>query len=692
MQNKYKHLTPEQLEELLSHFLINSWSYSKLASFARNEKGFEMQYIFGLYSKSSATTIAGKAYHLALQYYFTQKQEGKTLDIVELEAAAFQYIDEVPGNYWKLQKTTPTVDACIKKAMMTTTALIKNFMAEKEVYEEDLAEVLDVEVRGEDFVTINGVDIPLPLHFVVDLVIKTKSGKTVIIDHKSKSSFTDEEEIVLNSGVQAMTYVIGYEQTTGLPVDEVWFVENKYSQNKDKTAGQLNAFKFPINDDTRRLHEALLYEPLKRMLEAVNDPDYVYLINSSDNLIDKAELYDFWCRSQLCEVEDFNVEESKKGLVQQRLRKIRDASVASVNPAVIKKFKANASAFIPYDLSNKDMTQEQKIEHVLRSFGVNGRCAHTFDGYSSNTCLLEFSAGVKISSISSYNLDIANALGVEKIRVPKQLKVHEGKSYLPIEFSKKRDKDLLFNPEDLVDFKIPIGKDNYGNTIVWDLANNSTPHALICGQTGSGKSVCLEAIIEYAKLAKVPDIIVLDPKYEFMQYRGLGVDVFNEIAEIEEGMERLVKAMNDRVKKGIKRLTLIVFDEFADAVAQSRNGRALDIYEELPILDRKGFLTTEKKYVGTAKTLEENMQMLLQKGRSSGFRIAAGTQRASTKVINGESKVNFPVQICFRVPKTVDSMVVLDEAGAETLAGKGDGLIKSPEYADTVRFQGYYKP
>jgi S-DNA-T family DNA segregation ATPase FtsK/SpoIIIE len=92
-----------------------------------------------------------------------------------------------------------------------------------------------------------------------------------------------------------------------------------------------------------------------------------------------------------------------------------------------------------------------------------------------------------------------------------------------------------------------------------------------------------------------------------------------------------------------------------------------------------------------AKSLEENLRILLQKGRSSGFRIMAATQRASVKVITGDSKVNFPVQICFRVPKEQDSRVVLDEPGAESLAGMGDGLIKSPEYRDIVRFQAFYK-
>lgn len=690
--NIYKSYSIDHLEEHFSQFLTDSWSYSKVSAFARNEKAFEMSYLFGIRGTSSATTIAGNAYHYALEYYFSQKKEGNTIDLVELESAAFEYIDNTPANFWKRQKTTPTVEDCIKKATSVVTNLLKNFMAEKGIYEDDIKEILDVEVYCAEFITVNGVDIPLPCHSKIDLVVKTKSDLIAVVDHKSKASFTDEAEAALGIGIQAITYALVYEEKTGVQVDEVWFVENKYSQNKDKSS-QLIANKVTLDINTRRLYEALLYEPLRRMIQAVNDPDYVYLINDSDNYVDRAELYDFWARTMICEVDDFNVEESKKALIAKRLKKIRDASINTVSPSVIKKFKENASQFIQYDLSDKDMTPEEKIEHILRSFGIIVRVAHKFDGYSSNTYLLEVSAGVKITSIHSHRLDIANALNVSSVRLSKDLVVHEGSSYVAVEFGKKRDRDLLFDPKELVDYKIPLGKDNFGNVIVWDLNNHSTPHALVCGQTGSGKSVSIRSIIEYARLAGIEDIIIFDPKYEFCSYEKEGIEVYNEIIAIENKMSELVEDMNSRVKSGVFQPTLIIFDEFADAVANSRKGNELKVYENVVIgLYKNGFPKTKRECVGEMKSLEENLRVLLQKGRSSGYRIMAATQRASVKVITGDAKVNFPVQICFRVPKEADSRVVIDEAGAEGLQGMGDGLIKSPEYKDTVRFQAYYKP
>lgn len=704
-ESMYKAQSPDYIDNLLSQFLISSWSYSKVTTFARNEKVFEMQYIYGEKSKLSATTIAGQAYHKALQGYFNALKAKETpLQLADLEIIAYEFIDETEATTWKLQKTTPTIADCKAKANATATALLKNFYSELSVYMDQVEEIMEVELYGSEFVVINGVDIPLPCNYVLDLVVRLKDGRHAIIDHKSKSVFTPDEDMKLAVGVQAVTYVKGYEALTGLTVDEVWFVENKYSQNRDKSP-QLNAFVITMDENTTRLYEALLYEPLKRLLEAVNDPDYLYLINDSDNLVDKAEIYEFWCKTQLSEIEDFNVDPSKRELVERRLKKIRDTSIETINPNVIKKFRQNAAEFIQYDLSNSDMTQEEKIEHVLRKFGVIVRVAHKFEGYSSCTYLLEVSAGVKITSIQSHRLDIANVLNVANVRIARELYVHEGRSYVPVEFAKRREHSLIFEPADLVGKKIPIGKDNFGNVVHWDLENHSTPHALICGGTGSGKTVEIRSIIEYSLLAGVEDVVVLDPKYD-INISHPNVTTHNDIESIEQKAEELVKEMNERIKNGVSKLKVVVLDEFADAYLMMKQGKALDIMEEVQDgyyapKKMKGIFGTymsepipkmKMKAVGKRNTLEENIQSLLQKGRSSGYRLILGTQRADTKTISGSAKVNLPVQICFRVQKEVDSRVVLDEAGAEALAGQGDGLLKSPEYADTVRFQAYFKP
>lgn len=646
---------------------MDSWSYSKVSCFARNEKAFEKEYIYGEKGRRSANSIAGNAYHKALESYFGHWGLPEKPQLIQIQQVAFDYIDEVPANDWKLQKTTPTIEEAKAAATKAVTAALRNFFNEVSIYEDEIAEVVSVEERIENWLVVNGVDIPLPCHAEIDLVVKLKDGRTVIIDHKMKASYSDEKEVALVHGKQAITYVIGLEtKYSAMQVDEVWFVENKTSANKDGSP-QLRKFSLKMDADSRKLYEALLYEPLRRMIEAISDPDYIYTVNDSDNLSDKAELYEFWTRTLIAEVDDFKIPEGKRSLIAQRQRKIKDASLATIDPKVITSFRKNAASFITFDYSMTDMTNSERIEHILRTFGMLVKVAHEIKGFSSDTYLIECGAGVKISNIDKYKLDIASALNVSTVRISRTLVEYQGRAYLAIEVNKKRMEDLPWNREQLVGNKLPIGVDNFRNTVVWDLDNHSTPHVLVCGATGSGKSVCVRSTIEYARAAGVSNIIIFDPKYEFTEIEG--AEVYTEIEDIEAMMQMLVEDMQRRARSRRKHgITLVIFDEFADAIAQARSGKAL----------------------AGDKSLEENLRILAQKGRSLGFRIMAATQRASTKIITGDTKVNFPVQICFRVPKAIDSTVVIDEEGAESLAGLGDGLMRSPEYLNTIRFQGFY--
>lgn len=656
------------MNEHLSFYLLDSWSYSKVACFARNEKAFEKEYIYCERGHRSASSIAGNAYHKALEYFFSRIRGGyEEPTLIDLQQVAYAYIDEVDSSEWKLQKTTPTIEKAREKATKDVTSALQNFFNEILVYTDDIQEVLGVEERIEEWLVVNGVDVPLPCHSELDLIVRTKEDKVAIIDHKMKSAYSDEKEVALVHGKQAINYVLQYEtKYPDIRVDEVRFLENKISGNKDKSP-QIKRFVLEMDSDSRRLYEALLYEPLRRMIEAVSDPDYIYTVNDSDNLSDKAELYEFWTRTLIADVDDFNIPEGKKSLIAQRQRKIKDSSLASIDPRIITSFRKNAASFITFDYSMTDMTNSERIEHSLRTFGIIVKVAHEIKGFSSDTFLLECGAGVKIDNIRRFNLEIASALCVPNVRIGRTLVQHEGRAYLPIEVNKKQEETLLWDTAHLHGRKIPVGMDNFRNVIYWNLENMATPHMLICGATGSGKSVSIRSTVEYAKAAGIGQIIMLDPKYEFCDVGG--VSCYNEIEDIERVMAELVNEMNIRVKTKQKGpMTLVVIDEFADAIAQARSGKALN----------------------GERSLEENLRILAQKGRSVGFRIVAATQRASTKIITGDTKVNFPVQICFRVPKAVDSNVVIDEDGAETLAGHGDGLMKSPEYLNTVRFQGFY--
>lgn len=701
--NKYAQLTHEQLEEHFSNYLIDSWSYSAVSCFARNEKAFEMQYIFRERDRSGISSVVGSAYHAALKEFFIALQNGTWMSSVDITKAAYAYLDTVKD--WKFTKDYYCTDVCIAEATRRLNALLSNFATETEIYTKDIAKVLSVEVKEDAWVTINGVDIPLPLHAVTDLVVELTDGRVVIIDHKSKTAYTAEDEVALVHGQQAITYVNQWETLhPDMPISEVWFIENKSTRNSDKS-NQLRKHIIVMGEDERRLYEAILYEPLRRMMEAVSNPDYIYLINKDDNLVDKAALYDFWARTQISEIEDFEfLPAAKKDLLAKRQRKIKDSSIAAISPTIITKFREHASHFIMFDYKNSNMTPEEKIQHCLRSFNISVEAAYHIDGYSCEIYLLRKAPGVEMMSIFRHQLDIAYALDVEYLRIVANQK-YKDETFVSLEIPKVNTTVLPWKPEYVDGMRIPLGRTNFDEIVYWNLDNQSTPHALICGSTGSGKSVEVRCILHGAIAAGVKDITILDPKFEFTGKVPEGVTVINKIYDIEVALKQMVADMNERTERGTSRLSLVIFDEFADAAMQARSGKELDVYEiekeptaaSLKMLMAGLISNEEVKYkenkvlVGHDKSLMENFQMLLQKGRSAGFRFVAATQRADVKTIPGTIKANLPIQICFRLPKGLDSKVVLDSEGAEALSGNGDGLLNSPDYKNQlVRFQGFF--
>ena len=293
----YKTYTPEQIEELLSNFLIDSWSYSKVQTFARHQCAFAMENIYGLKGKRSPASIAGNGYHTSLDYFFSQYKEGVLIELPQLEQAAFEAIGSVPANQWKLGKTTPTMEEAVQDALKDASKLLLNFYGEKGIYLDELEAIEGVELYFNEWLTVSGFDIPLPCHGKIDLVIRLKDGRRIIIDHKTKGSYTDEKEAALVTGTQAITYTLGFEAMyPEKKVDEVWFIENKASKNT-KGGAQLQDIPIKMTTDNRKLFELLLYENLREMINAVQDPDHVYTINPADKFVDMAEVFDFWTRT-----------------------------------------------------------------------------------------------------------------------------------------------------------------------------------------------------------------------------------------------------------------------------------------------------------------------------------------------------------------------------------------------------------
>jgi DNA segregation ATPase FtsK/SpoIIIE, S-DNA-T family len=271
---------------------------------------------------------------------------------------------------------------------------------------------------------------------------------------------------------------------------------------------------------------------------------------------------------------------------------------------------------------------------------------------------------VKVSEITSRVSDLELHTNIAGLRF-----VQDG--HLWLEVPKPRH-DLVPYREfvgdaESADLPAIIGKTVDGERLVLDLADSRTPHILVAGATGSGKSVCINSMI-----AGIVDtglgslqLALADPKYvEFKRYAQLNClvgPVASEPADISEMLAWLIEEMNLRYARGVGRVLnqfiTLVIDEYADLVTRNRG-------------------------------VERKLIQLAQKGRAAGIHIILATQRPSVDIVTGAIKANFPVRIAFQVATGTDSRVILDEQGAEKLCGLGDGIIKYG--ARSIRFKGAY--
>lgn len=670
---------PEIVKKHMENFLVDHWSVSSILEFIRNEKSFERKYIFGDRDKQmSLPQIIGNVYHATLMHFFKKLQiHGEKMSFDELAFCAHSELGMVGADEYRPQKEK-TIEQLQNEALKCVNVAIKSFLSEYDAYSQEIQEILFVEESFRVFVSINGIEIPLPLKIKPDLVFVNKDGELCVLDHKSKKSYSDEKDITLRYGNQTITYSLGMsvaiQQYPDLikrfpkiaeGVKKFFFYENKYISNRN---GARQIKQIPINiAESGPLLEQILFEGVFRMVEAVQNPDYVYLMNPHDHFQDSAEMVAFWIKTHIEGLEGFpNLPANTKRLLAKKRSQIRRSAITGIPKSIVKSF-SNPVDFISFSLQDmENLSIQERIEHRLRTFNYLVKVEHKISGYSCDTYLLKISAGVKTNSIYGYRMDIANAIGVKDVRISNQLVEYENDVYVAIEVNRKDHRSLtLPGANQWPKNEFPIGEDNFGKVWTWNIDNPSTPHMMIAGSSGSGKSVAIKTLISVATAQGIK-VTILDPKHEFLEYRG-SIDVLNELEEIELFMAYKVEEM-DKIFKGFgakgnsSNKQLIIFDESADC------------------------FTRASKEKGMA-TLEQNTLILSQKARSAGIHLVLAAQRFSVKILTGDAKANFSTRLCLTVASGIDSKVMLGVEGAEKLNGKGDALFTAPGIGEPVRIQ-----
>jgi S-DNA-T family DNA segregation ATPase FtsK/SpoIIIE len=346
------------------------------------------------------------------------------------------------------------------------------------------------------------------------------------------------------------------------------------------------------------------------------------------------------------------------------------------------------------------------LEQVLNEFGIEAHVAGSDPGPTITMFELALAPGVKVSQISNLSNDIARALGAAAVRVVAPL---PGKHTIGIEVpnSQKetvRLKDLIVRAgEGYKQMELPLflGKDSSGQAIVSDLT--TMPHLLIAGTTGSGKSVCINSIIMSIMLTKRPDevkLVLVDPKMvemtAFSKIPHLMAPIVTEISKAEQIFDWATMKMDERyalfAEAGVKNIAgynSLGSEEIIRRFNPQSPEEEAKIPKRLPyymiIVDELADLM-----MTSSKEIEAYIVRIAQKSRAVGIHVVLATQRPQATVVTGLIKANLPSRISFRVASRIDSRIVLDQNGAETLLGQGDMLFLKPGTSELVRAQGAF--
>lgn len=350
------------------------------------------------------------------------------------------------------------------------------------------------------------------------------------------------------------------------------------------------------------------------------------------------------------------------------------------------------------ELARSMQETADKLKRTLQDFGVGVTITNISRGPSVTRYELQPEQGVKVSKIVNLADDIKLNLAAEDIRIEAPI---PGKAAIGIEVPNKEKQMVAFR--DLLESDeftkaksktiFAAGKDIAGKTVVADI--EKMPHLLIAGQTGSGKSVCINTIIMsilYKARPSEVKLIMIDPKVvELSVYNGIPhllIPVVTDPKKAAAALNWAVNEMEERYKKLAehKARNIIGYNAQIDQIEDvPGKDRPEKIPQIIVIVDELADLMM------TAGTdVEDAIQKLAQKARAAGIHLIIATQRPSVNVITGVIKANIPSRIAFSVASGIDSRTILDETGAEKLLGKGDMLFHPYYISKPVRVQGAF--
>ena len=482
------------------------------------------------------------------------------------------------------------------------------------------------------------------------------------------------------NGMQIIAWtliVLGFCLFTGFSI--VDFVKNSAKKAKEK---------FPKREKTNGEEESDSKKPIitgneEPVLGEIKDDDKKIVISSIDQLT----------KAKVNEEEHDNKEDIS-------------ALDSDVKPVVKHNYVLPSINLLDQPKKKKNSVNQSQIEKnieilekVLKDFNIIGKVVEVHIGPTVTQYELELHSGTKVSKLLSIHREIALAIATKDVRIQAPI---PGKNTVGIEIANRETSPVSFRevlekvPKSLDGSKLlcPLGKNIMGNVIWCEI--NKTPHLLVAGSTGSGKSVCINGIICSILMRAKPDevkLVMVDPKkVELSGYNGvphLMRPVVTDPKEASVALSKIVAEMERRYDtfSETKTKNIATYNDYVEK--KNKNLPPDERLKKMPfivvIIDELADLM-----LVASKDVEASIMRITQMARAAGIHLIIATQRPSTDVITGVVKANIPSRISFAVSSSIDSRTILDMTGAEKLLGKGDMLFLPMGEADPERIQGAF--
>lgn len=403
------------------------------------------------------------------------------------------------------------------------------------------------------------------------------------------------------------------------------------------------------------------------------------------------------------------IEEIKKSIKTKNAKKVEILSEVEENKKILdqidqgvcdkpKDFRLPPLSFLanppskPVHINESEIDQKiQDLLEKLRRFKIDGDVVRTYSGPVVTTFEFKPAPHVKVSRILTLQDDLAMALRAKTIRIQAPV---PGKDVVGIEVPNQKIETIYLKEvleseifqKSSSPLTIALGKDIVGNAFVTDL--KKLPHLLIAGTTGSGKSVGINAMLLSLLYRNSPDtlrFLMIDPKMlEFSIYN----DIPHLLTPVITKPKQAIIALANMVNEMERRYQIMSRSKTKNIENYNEKAKAIGV-ETLPyiviIIDELADLM-----MTSGKDVEFYIARLAQMARASGIHLIVATQRPSVDVVTGLIKANLPSRISFKVGQKIDSKVILDASGADSLLGNGDMLFTPPGSSGLIRLHAPY--